>query len=196
MNFVSDVRFAIRTLRKSSAFTLVAVFSLALGIGANTAIFSLIDAVLLRMLPVDRPEQLVFVRTSSQNIGNIQVSQTISNAALEQLEKLCTRVSGLAAYSIAPRLNVGFGGRSELASGHFVWGSYQSVLGVPSMLGRSIVATDNRPDGRVAVISYGYWQRHFGGDPHILGTEVTINHVPFTIAGVAPREFFGLSADT
>jgi len=74
------------------------------------------------------------VRTSSQNIGNIQVSQTISNAALEELEKRCTRVSGLAAYSIAPRLNVGFSGRSELASGHFVWGSYQSVLGVQSLL--------------------------------------------------------------
>src|SRR5437879_3628593 len=98
MNLVSDIRFAVRTLRKSPGFTVVAILSLALGIGANTAIFSLIDAVLLRMLPVDRPEQLVYVKTTSQNIGNIQVSQTISNAALEQLEKQCTRVTGLAAY--------------------------------------------------------------------------------------------------
>jgi len=192
----SDFRFAARTLRKSPGFALVAILSLALGIGANTAIFSLIDAVMLRMLPVANPEQLVFVKTQAVKTGNIQISQGISNSALKQLQERATRVAGLAAYTMIPRVNAGVDGRSELASAHFITGSYHSVLGVIAIAGRTIVPEDNRAGGRVAVISYGYWQRRFGRDPRVIGSEITLNSVPFTIIGVTPREFYGLSADT
>src|SRR5580692_7805725 len=156
---LQDVRFAFRILRKTPLITGVALLSLALGIGANTAIFSLIDAVMLRMLPVSHPEQLMFVNTNSVQSGSVRVSRNISNAALKQMQDRAKSVTGVAATEDhAGKLNVQVNGQSELTSGNFVSGNYCSLLGVPAILGRTIGVDEDRPDGRVALLSFTYWQ--------------------------------------
>ena len=183
-------------LLKSPGFAAVAIISLALGIGTNTAIFSLIDAVMLRMLPVSHPEQLMFVNTNSVQSGSVRVSRNISNAALKQMQDRAKSVTGVAAtQDHAGKLNVQVNGQSELASGNFVSGNYCSLLGVPAILGRTLGMDEDRPDGRVALLSFAYWQKRFGGDPGAIGRRITVNSVPFTIIGVTPREFYGVSAD-
>jgi predicted permease len=192
-NLISDLRLAARVLLKSPGFTAVAIVSLALGIGANTAIFSLIDSVLLRMLPVSHPEQLLFVSTNAVQAGGIRISQSITNAALKQMQERAKTVAGLASDHIGKKLSVGVNGQAELTSGHFVSGNYTSLLGVPAILGRTIGSDDDRPDGRVAMISFAYWQRRFEGNPGIIGRAITVNSVPFTVIGITPREFFGMT---
>ena len=190
-----DIRYAIRTMWQSRGFTAVVTLTLALGIGANTAIFSLLDAVLLKMLPVSHPEQLVFVTTNAVHTGKIRVSQNISNLALKRMGESATLVAGLGAYQTESRLSVGVNGQSQLASGQVVSGTYAPVLGIHALFGRTIGPEDDHAGSRVAQISYGYWQRRFGGDAGVIGREITVNGVPFTIVGVTPREFYGLSAD-
>src|ERR1700734_1418299 len=191
----ADLRFAARMLLKSPGFALVAIVSLALGIGANTAIFSLVDAVMLRMLPVSHPEQLMSVTTNAVKMGQLRVTQAITNDALERMQQSATKVAGFWSFALQPKLNVAWNGEAELAEGQFVSGNYFSMLGVPALLGRTFGAGDDRPDGRAAVLGYGYWQRRFGGDPGVIGRSITVNNVPFTIAAVTPREFYGTSID-
>lgn len=191
-----DLRHGIRTLQNEPGFTAVVVLTLALGVGANTAMFSLIDAVLLKLLPVSHPEQLVYVHTSSTQVGNIRLSRTIAKRDLEQMQKLSKQVSALSSYVTARRLNIGVSGHSALASGHFIGGTYFQVLGVEPMLGRAIQPADEHADGRVAMLGYGYWRRRFGGDPGVIGKAITVSSVPFTIIGVTPPEFYGLDDDT
>src|SRR5437868_1344981 len=197
---MQDVRYALRSLRKTPAFTFVAVLSLALGIGANTAIFSLIDSVLLSSLPVKDPQQLVFVRTNRVKAGNFQVSTTILNRDVEEMRRQATQVHGIASSQKESRLNVAVDGRAELAAGDFVSGNYFQVLGVSAQIGRTILPSDdsrnaNANGGWAAMISNGYWERRFGRAPGVIGRRITANTIPFVIVGVLPHGFDGLSID-
>jgi predicted permease len=189
-----DVRYAFRLLRRSPGFTAVALLSLALGIGANTAIFSLIDTVLVKALPVADPHQLFFVDSSSGKEGG---RSGPPYPCFEQLRDHNRFLSGIAAF--APRrMKVTIGGVPEQVWGQYASGSYFDVLGVPPALGRVLSPRDDSeygrggPDGPVAVISHGYWTQRFGRDPAVLGKSVQVGANWVTIVGVSAPEFFGL----
>ena len=146
---MQDVGYALRSLRKSPAFTAVAVLSLALGVGANTAIFSLIDSLLLNSLPVMEPQQLVFVRTNRVKIGVVNVSRTILNRDTEEMQK-ATQIDGIASYGWYDNASVSVGGRAELVPTHFVSGRYFEVLGVHAALGRTLVPAEDTESGNAA----------------------------------------------
>jgi predicted permease len=191
---MDDLRFALRTLRNNKGFAVIAIMSLALGTGANTAIFSLVDAVMLRMLPVTHPEELVFVGTNAVQMGSMKVSESIRAASLEYFAQHAKTIDGIAGWDSRGKTGIGVNGAVERGVVEFVSPAYYSVLGVQPFMGRVLNAADANSGGRVAVISYGYWQRRFGGDPAAVGKSFTLNSVPFTIVGVTPREFYGLSA--
>ena len=207
-DLVQDLRYGLRMLRKSSGFTVVAVVTLALGIGANTAIFSLIDAVMLNMLPVREPEQLVLLSWTAQghpymihslsgnfdrdSTGNF-TSTSFSYPIFESIRERAQAFSSVLAFADIDRLNVAGGGQADLAQGQLVSGDFFSTLGVPACIGRTIVLSDDTEGASpVAVISYGYWKRRFGGDPLAVGKPVLLNGVPFTLVGVTVPEFFGV----
>ena len=174
-----DLRYALRTLRKSPAFTATAVLSLALGIGANTALFTLINAVTWRMLPIAEPERLFLLEQRER-----QAPRASRASRFQQYELIRdhNRVLDLAAYGRA-RMNVSIDGRSEPpAEGQLVSGSYFSLLGVAPVAGRALGPDDDRvPSGHpVAMISYGYWKRRFALDPAVVGRAISISGVPFT----------------
>ncbi len=204
-----DLRFGLRMLRKNPGFTAVAVLSLALGIGANTATFTLIDAVLLRMLPVKNPQELVSLNISerdpAQGTGRADSlyphwtdgnsSTAFSYNAFSRMQAHNQVFSNLFAFKTAGRLNTQVNGDAELARGQLVTANYFSALGVRVVLGRDFTADDDRPGAEpVAVISDGYWQRRFGADHSIVGKKITINGVSFQIIGVTAPDFFGLQA--
>jgi predicted permease len=185
-----DLRFGLRMLLKNPGFTIVAALTLALGIGANTAIFSLIDAVLLRMLPVTNPERLVLLRHANSR----GTENTFAYRTYEQFRDQNQVLSGVLAYQ-ALRMTVSVNGQMEPAvAGQLVSGNYYSVLGVNAALGRTILPDDDRAPGEtpVCVISHNYWQRRFGGDLAVVGKIIHLRGAPFTIIGVTPPEFFGL----
>src|SRR5262245_25454492 len=188
-----DLRFGIRLLWKNRGFTAVAALSLALGIGANTAIFSLVDAVLLKLLPVKSPEQLVLLDALNQRGER----RNFSYQVFEQLRARTPFFSGvLAALDGTTRMEVadpGSGGRTEQAEVQLVSGEYFQVLGVNALVGRTLTnADDQRPGAHpVAVLSYDFWQRRFAGDVSVIGKGVTLKSLPFTIIGVTPPAFFG-----
>src|SRR5215510_3078587 len=185
-----DLRYALRTLRRNPGFAAVAVLTLGLGIGANTAIFSLIDAILLKRLPVKQPEQLVLLRHANSR----GTENTFAYRTYEQFRDQNQVLSGLLAYHPL-RLTVSIDGQPESAlSGQLVSGNYYSVLGVDAALGRTITPDDDRAPGEstVCVISFNYWQRRFAGDPAVVGKTIHLSGAPFTIVGVTPPEFFGL----
>ncbi len=186
-----DVRYALRTLSKSPVFTLVIISSLALGIGANTAIFSLINVALLKMLPVRSPEQLVEFKSFSPVIG---LNEAFAYPAFKRFHDQQQLLSGVFAFRSLNNVNVEVNGQSALANGHAVSGDYFSVLGVNALLGRTITAEDEKIPGEspVAVIGYDYWRERFALDPAVIGKNIVLNNSPFTIIGVAPPEFFGL----
>jgi predicted permease len=204
-----DLRYGLRLLLKNPAFTAVAVLSLALGIGANTAIFTLIDAVLLRMLPVKNPQELVSLnlklpersgrgtdeRGRHWTDGNSTTAFTYTSFA--QMRDRNQVFSSLVAFKTLWQLNVQVNGEAELARGQLVTANYFPGLGVRMLLGRDFTAEDDRAGAEpVAVIGYGYWQRRFGGDSSVLGKRMVVNGVSFTISGVTPPEFFGLQPGT
>ena len=186
-----DIRYGFRMLARSPGFAVVAVLTLALGIGANTAIFTLIDALLLKSLPaVKDPQQLVQVTVRSWFC-----------LSYSQYEHLCTAnqsLSGLfahAAQDFERRVRVA---GSDAADAEWVWappvsGNFFSVLGVSAILGRTLTPEDDRPGDpqAVAVISYDFWSRRFGQDPGVIGKIITLEGAPLTIVGVAPRGFLG-----
>src|SRR5262245_48221477 len=188
-----DLRYGLRTLGRNPAFAAVAVLSLALGIGANTAIFSLMDAVLLKMLPVKNPEQLVFLERGggppspkrSSNLTYPFFEQL--RAQNEALAGVCTFVGGL--------VNVMADGQAEVAQGQRVSGGFFTTLGVGALLGRTISEEDDKVPGAhpVVVISHHYWRRRFASDPAIVGKRIALNGHPFTIIGVTPPDFFGVT---
>src|SRR2546425_5840738 len=185
-----DVRYCARMLLKARAFTAMAVLSLALGIGANTAIFSLLDAMLLRTLPVQHPGQLVFLEQS--DAPQFKRSSGISFAAFEQLRRQNAVLSGACFFSYATRINTNLNGQAEVVEGQPVSGNFFSVLGLEPVAGRMFSETDDNDAQAMAVISYGYWQRRFNLSRSVVGQSVTLNSLPFTIVGVAPPEFFGV----
>jgi predicted permease len=187
---LQDLRFALRQLHKNAGFAAVVILSLALGIGANTAIFTLIDAVLLRMLPVTDPGQLHFV-VRHRPTGTATGYEYEDFRLLRAANPVFTDIAGYG----TTRINVSIDGRNEpTAEGQMVSGSYFSVLGVSAVAGRLIGPDDDRnPNGHpVAVISHSYWRRRFGLDPGTIGRTISVSGVPFTIIGVTPPEFFGL----
>jgi predicted permease len=191
---LQDLRYGLRMLRKSPAFAVVVVLSLGLGIGANTAIFSLIDAVMWQMLPVQNPKELLKVgRTTG---GDPFFGFTFAD--FRRLRDQTEFFQELVAYSPV-RVNVSVNGSTEpTAEGQLVTGNYFTVLGVRPAAGRTIgIDDDRKPYAHpVAMISYGYWKRRFGSAPSIVGRTISLSGTPFTIIGVTPREFFGLEVGT
>jgi putative ABC transport system permease protein len=188
-----DFRFAIRILRKNPGFTAVAALTLALGIGANTAIFTLMDAVMLKNLPVKQPEQLIELLTGSGDPG-AKIYNSFSWHAFQHWRERNQSLSGLIASSNSRFYCVVEGAPPERVAGQYVTGDFFSVLGVSSMIGRMIAPDDDRfgAPNAVAVISDGYWARRFGRDVSAVGKRIVVEDVPLTIVGVAPAEFFGL----
>ncbi len=185
-----DIRYAARDLNSSRGFAAVAVLSLALGIGANTAVFSILNAVMLRSLPVEDPAQLAQIETRDSAI--------YSNPLWEQIRSRQTGFSGMLAYSTA-RFDLSSGGVVEPIEGIWVSGDYFRVLGVPALRGRVFTKDDDRrgggKSGAVAVISYAFWKAHFAGDPSVIGKTLHLNRHPFQIIGVTPAWFHGLELD-
>lgn len=183
---VGDVRYAFRVLIRRPSFSAVAVVTLGLGIGATAAIFSLIDTVMVRTLPVHEPERLVNFSSGGSYFafGRFQANSS------EWLE-------GVLATMRAEARDLDAGGEPQRGYAELVSGNYFPLLGVPPLLGRTIQAEDDRRGSPafVAVISYGYWRRAFAADSSVVGRTLRIQKVPFTIVGVAPREFFGVRVE-
>ena len=185
-----DLRYALRMMHRSPGFAAVAVLSLALGIGANTAIFSLVNGLLLRTLPVRDPHRLVTLWSSPADKHH-----QFSYATWKEVERRAQYFDGAIAWS-GGRFAAGEGQETHPVDGVFASGAYFTTLGVPALVGRTFTGADDRrgggPDGAVAVISYELWQRSFGGAGDVLGRGLVIDRVPFTIVGVTPPEFFGV----
>jgi predicted permease len=196
-----DLKFGLRMLVKNPGFTAVAVLTLALGIGANTAIFTLVDTVMLRALPVANPGQLYrlgddnncCVMTGTQNGGSFVL---YSYPLYEDLRDHTTEFSELAAFTpfltdLSVRRNH-VSSAAEPYNGEFVSGNYFTMFGVRAIAGRALTASDDKPGALpTAVINYHTWQRQFGSDPSVIGSTFTINTVPYTVVGVAPPAFYG-----
>jgi len=218
-DFFQDCRYAFRTMAGNKAFTTLAILSLALGIGANTAIYSFMDSILLRSLPVNDPESLVMLNWQSKPRGNGETHQasvmhgvhTRTGSDYDDPKK--GHISGIfpyeafelfkqddsvfstvfAHYQPTP-FNLIIEGQADVANGEFVSGDFFRALSVPPAAGRLIVSDDDRTGVRpVAVLSYDLSQKRFGGPAQAVGQSISINSVPVTIAGVAPPEFFGVN---
>ncbi len=185
---IQDIRYGVRMLLKNRGFTLVAVLSLALGTGANTAIFSLINTVLLRPLPVRGPGQIVALN----NMAERHIFPSFSYPNYKDLRDRNEAFSGLIGYRFTP-LSLSHDGINKRLWGYEVTGNYFDVLGVNAALGQMITPDDDRAAGAhpVTVLSYKYWQSSFGGDPEIIGRDLIVNGRSYTVIGVAPKSFFG-----
>jgi predicted permease len=210
--FAQDLRYAFRTMAANRLFTLLAVASLALGIGANTAIYSFLDAILLRSLPVSDPESLVVLNWHARSTKPDFVMKSMSGStwgdrtsgitsgifpypAFELFEKSGVFSSVMAHFSggRARNLNLSIHGQANLAAGEFVSGSFFRGLGVPPAAGRLIVPDDDRPGApAVVAVSYAFSETRFGGSSNAAGQSILINNLPFVIVGVTPPEFFGV----
>lgn len=190
---IRDLRHAFRLLLRSPGFTIVALASLGLGIGANTAIFSLVNAMLLRPMPVEAPERLVSVyQSDSVNPGNLPVSHLNFKDLRDQNQSF----EDLIAVSFA-QVNVQFeGGEARQELFQLVSGKYFDVIGARMLMGRGFAPNEDLPpNGQpVAVVSWAYWRERLGGRPDVVGRTLVINRAPFTIVGVAPRSFTGTFA--
>jgi predicted permease len=184
---IQDLRYGLRMLASSPAFTAIAVLSLALGIGANTAIFSLVNAVLLKPIPVQSPDRLAVVFTTDQrNPGNLPLSH-LNYKDLRDQNQVFT---ALAAFTGA-QVNWSSGWTSEQVFVQIVSGNYFPTLSVQPVLGRMFHPYEDDAPTPVAVVSYGFWERSLNRDPEIVGKTVTFNRTPFTVVGVAPQGFIG-----
>ena len=190
-HFAQDIRYGVRQLTRAPAFTITAVFILALGIGGVTAVFSLIDAVLLRMLPVEKPEQLVEFKAINPAFP---VNDSFSYTAFKSLQGQAQAMAGALAFRKLGNVDLEVDGRGGLAAGQLVSGSFFSVLGVGAARGRTLLPADENAavPTPVAVIGYDYWRTRFALDPDIVGKHVLVNNVPFTIVGVTKPEFYGV----
>src|SRR5262245_24495449 len=181
-----DLRYGARMLMKKPGFTLIAILTLALGIGANTAIFSLVNTALLRPLPVERPEQLVSLDDGSLNLP------VISYPNYRDLRDRNQSFIGMLAYRFTP-ISLSNIGVNERLWGFLATGNYFEMLGVQLSLGRFFTPDDDRGPGAhpVAALTYDCWQKRFAGDPQVIGKSVLVNGRNFTIIGAAPRGFYG-----
>ncbi len=191
-----DLTYAVRQLRRSPGFAAVAILSLALGIGANSAIFSILNALLLKSLPVAAPDQLFVLYQQSR----ATVPQRFSYPMFLRLRDTRSGALGMAAMSRITRAQTTLegGGRSEVAPIQLVSGEFFPTLGLSPALGRLLTPSDNQTIGGhpVAVISYGFWQRGFAGSSDAVGRTIRLNGAPFTIIGVAPKGFRGVWIDS
>ena len=195
MGFVSslvrDLTFALRQMRRTPIVSGVALVSLALGIGANVAIFSLVNALVLKPLPVPEPDRLVIVGLERP----MGTDTAVTNPIWEYMRDHQQALMEVAAYG-NPRFNLNSGGETRNAQGLFVSGRFFGTLGVTAHIGRTFTADDDRrgggPDGPVAVLSYGFWQREYGGRSDVLGQSISLDGHPFTIIGVSQRDFLGV----
>jgi predicted permease len=186
--WLQDLRYIIRTLAGSPGFTATVVLSLALGIGANTAIFSILNAVMLRSLPVEDPHRLVKIQLDGSD-------DDVTNPIWEQVRDHQQAFTGTLAYS-AERFDLAAGGESHFTEGLWVSGDFFRVLGVRAMEGRVFSTDDDRRGASpLAVISYRFWQSHFAGEPGAIGKTVRLNRHLFTIIGITPQWFSGLDVD-
>jgi predicted permease len=185
-----DLRYGARMLARQRGFTLAAGVTLALGVGANSVIFNLVNGLLLRPLPVEKPEQLAAVYTSDFSSTQYGASSYPDYVDFRDRNQV---FSTMAAYMPTP-FSLNIDGSNERAFGEIVSGNYFSTLGVAPVLGRGFLPEEDRTPGErpVAVISHKLWQNRFGGDPAVVGRIVKLNGYPFTIVGVAPKNFSGL----
>jgi predicted permease len=204
-DLVQDLRHGLRVLHKSPGFTAVAILTLALGIGANTAVFSAVDALLLRKLPVKNPEELVvfdWLRTPGSMVAGysgygrqgpvpgLGIRSSFSALTVERFREHSATLADVFAFSPTGPLNID--GQGDPASGLFVTGRYFAGLGVQASAGRILSESDDRPQAEpVAVISHRYWQRRFASDPSVVGTTIKVNRLPVVIAGITPEGFDG-----
>jgi predicted permease len=186
---LQDLKYGLRVLAKNPGFTAVAVLTLALGIGANTAIFSVINAVMLRMLPVEKPEQLVQIRFRSPRSADARTTHT--NPMWEQVRDHQDAFSGVFAWS-PQEFDLADGGEARNVHGIYASGAYFSTLGVRPAVGRLLTPEDDRRgcDG-VAVLGYGFWQQHYAGAESAIGSLLRLNGHSFPVIGVTQRGFFG-----
>jgi len=192
-----DLKFAVRQLRRTPGFALVAVLTLALGIGANAAVFSVMNAVMLRYLPVPNPQQLVLLHYTDQpeNSGQTGYDDTsLSEPVFASLRQQKDVFSDLVAFVPLgiPKIAVRIGDEAEEASVDEVSGNFFSGLGVKLTRGRGFELSDETSRAQLAVLSYAYWTSRFGRNPSTLGQTIFVKGVPFTITGVAAPEFTGL----
>ncbi len=196
-HLLADLRYAFRTLRKSPVFTTVAVLSIALGIGANTAIFTLVDQALLRLLPVKNPQELVLVQAKGPWRGSSWGEDKLSFPMYADFRDHNDVFTGMFC-RFGYAMHVGFGGRTERVNAEIVSGTYFPVLGVNAALGRTMGPEDDKVPGghSVAVLQYDYWKQRFNGDPSIIGQKILVNDHPMEVIGVAQDGFHGLNLGT
>ncbi|HEV2194318.1 MAG TPA: ABC transporter permease [Candidatus Acidoferrum sp.] len=192
-----DLRYSLRQLRNSPAFTFIAILTLALGIGANTAIFQLIDSIRLRSIPVKKPEELATVRIADRHWGSGQFSSQYSQLTFPMWEQIRDRQQGFADIAVwsNQQFNLATGGEVHYAKALRVSGEFFHVLGVEPLLGRLLGPDDDQPGCAIggANISFAFWQRNYGGDPAIVGKRLTLDGNSFEIVGVTPPGFNGIS---
>jgi predicted permease len=191
---LQDIRFALRILSKSRGFTAVVVLTLALGIGANAAIFSLTDTVLLQSLPVEKPEDLVVF--SSYEKEKPERDSSFSYQMYRDLRDRNDVFSGVIARG-GTQMNVSYGDQNDRVHGELVSGNFFETLGVRAWVGRLLTQNDDTTPGahQVAVLSYSFWESRFNKDPQLIGKTILINEYPMTVIGVTPPSFYGLSLD-
>ena len=208
---MSEIRYVLRVLRRSPGFTAVAILSLALGIGANAAIYSVARALLRDPLPIADPDRVMVITnqlTLAKGTGGLwQINGTryqdpatgrsyranISYPMYRALRRAAGDSADVFAFTFLRELNVSVDNQAVAAAGAFVSGNYFRGLGVATQMGRALSDEDDRPGASAAVISHAFWMRAFGGDPHVVGRSIRINSAPFTVAGVSARGFFGIS---
>ena len=189
-----DLRFALRNLRRSPLFTLVAIASLALGIGANTAIFTLIDQLMLRLLPVAQPEQLVMIWSTGPHMGNNRGSRAASYPMYQDFQQKAQAFSSIFC-RFGTAVSLSFSGQTERVNAELVSGNYFQALGVRPAIGRVFTPEE---DDRVykghpfVVLSHEYWVSRFAADPKVLGQKILVDNYPMTIVGVSAAGFNGL----
>ncbi len=190
-SILQDLRYALRMLRKNPAFSLIVIATLALGIGANAAMFSLTDRVLLQSLPVQNPDQLMVLQT--RDPAEPAPDDSFSYPMYQDLRDRNTVFSGVIAQGGA-QMNVSYGDQNERVNADLISGNYFEVLGVRPAAGRLFTQDDDRNPGAhpVAVISYAFWEKRFGKDASIVGKTILANEHPVTVLGVAPRDFYGI----
>ena len=206
-SFIQDLRYGLQMLVKNPGFTAIAVLTIAIGVGANTALFSVVDAVLLKKLPVNDPNRLVLLNASwnSEKFGTggfygsnrmdretgLTVGTSFPMQTYKRLREEPGPLSDVFAFSDV-ELNLNAGGQAEVVSGQVVSGNYYSALGVPAILGRTITdADDYASSAPVAVLSHRFWTKRFNADPSVVGKQINLNNVAFTIAGVSSPDFNG-----
>jgi predicted permease len=203
---LQDLRYGVRMLLKTPGFTAIAVLSLALGIGANTALFSVVDALLIKRLPVKEPERLLLFKsiaprdfsagsyTGNSNTNEVTGERIMTSFPFQSFSRMREQESALSEVFAFGNvsLNVNAEGQADVVSGQAVSGNYYQGLGVQPVIGRVIVDSDDQPSASpVAVLSYRYWQRRFGSNPAVIDQQINLNNVAFTVIGVTPPGFEG-----